>query len=81
MVEEEKKAAEAPAEKEVGTMKTGDYMIHVSVHSFVIVSSNDKRVPCCGPGLHYEWQELEVRGQVSAISVLFVCSVALITAN
>ena len=33
MVEEEKKgAADAPAGKEVGTMATGDYMIHVSVH-------------------------------------------------
>ena len=34
MVEEEKKGGgdEAPAGKEVGTMKTGDYMIHVSVH-------------------------------------------------
>ena len=34
MAEEEKKGAadEAPAGKEVGTMATGDYMIHVSVH-------------------------------------------------
>ena len=71
MVEEEKKGADdAPAGKEVGTMATGDYMIHVSVHWFVIV--------VLGVGLYHEWQELEVCRQVSAISSLFACSVAII---
>ena len=60
MVEEEKKGEEAPGH-EVGTMKTGDYMIHVSIHNHHRRRDwIDKREACCRAGLHNEWQELEV---------------------